>query len=789
MKSVQMMLAVACALAAACAGAETTAQIEKKAAREFELENFAESQKLYRQAAEQRLKEVSAFQVKPKDDFEILSADELDDETDITGSADARLTDALAENYIWAATDFEKGAKPKRCDECLKLAEGVKGVSKKVQDELAALRKFIAENRDATEHEPPPPKKERPAFKRPTGKVAERTYRNLETFPKDEAATASPKTLADMGVKEKQTLIAGEIDWDPENATECVEEALASGATTVIFEDRGSPWYVQYIRPRSNQRLVFKKGVRVYMDKVSCQNCDKGAILQIRGVKNVIVEGEGAPGDVVIAKFPDKASRRKWQPEEGGNGIYVDSGRNIVIRNLTSSWNSCDGIGISGWHSGTSEDVWIENCVFANNYRQGMSVLNCAGLYCRNVSFLDTIGGEPMCGVDLEPCYDGVEATSECYFYDCTFGGNIGGAINWSAGGSYPVTALMKRCKFLPSPTLHQICVNARWWRAQMCNVRQPGKLVFEDCDMTINPATRPFTINNANAFDIDIRNFRVKNAGPRRKDRPETACSTIFFNLQGAFRRWGYDPIYDFANEGRIRVEGLTVDGFGDVKPVCIYDQNGSYSVTNLSGTATVDGKAWDLSQFYYNAPEVGWGIIPKFDPKDYLPPKATAADTPEELPVSFDLNWRGPWFDPKLEYRALYFEDGEWKMKLIRDNVRELGLEKLPVAYYCRSEDPRFKMKAREKDKPFTLYFEVPAGGKPFKLKFAGEAVVRNEKGETVAAFEKWKGRYRTCTPTSEDAAIWSITVTSGSSTLWFFPPLSGIVAENPDWLPRHD
>lgn len=773
-------------LLAACAGAETTAQLEARAEREVEI-NFSKSQKLFCEAGERRLKEAASFETK-KDDFEIVSEDELDDELGMNGAADARQRDGLAESYISAASDFEKGAKPKRCDECVKKAEAVKDVSKAVLGKLQALREFIARNRDASEHEPPPPKAERPPFKRPSGKLAERTYASLETFPMDEAATAAPKTLADMGVKAKQTLIAGEIDWNAENATECVEEALASGATTVIFEDRGSPWYVQYIRPRSNQRLVFKKGVRVYMDKVSCQNNDKGAILQITGVKNVIVEGEGAPGDVVIAKFPDQASRRKWQPEEGGNGIYIDSGRNIVIRNLTSCWNSCDGIGIAGWKSGTSEDIWIENCVFANNYRQGMSVLNCAGLYCRNVSFLDTTGGEPMCGVDLEPCYDGVEMTTDCYFYDCTFGGNVGGAINWSAGGAYPVTALMKRCKFLTAPTPHQICINARWWRAQASNVRQPGKLVFEDCDMAVNTSSRPFAINNANAFDVDIRNFRVKSVGPRQPDRPETGGSPILFSLKGAFRRWGHDPIYDFANEGRVRVEGLSVEGFGDVKPVGFYDENGSYSVTNISGTATVDGKAWDLSQFFYNAPEIGWGIIPKFDPKDYLPPKATAPDTPDRLPVAFDLDWHGPWFDPKPEYRALYFEDGQWKMKLVRENVRELGLEKLPVAYYCRGEDSRFKLAAKKKDAPFTVYFEVPAGGRPCTLKFRGDAVVRNAKGETVGEFMRWKRKYLTFTPTSSSAEIWSLTVTSGYGTVWFFPPMSGIIAENPDCLPRH-
>ena len=59
-----------------------------------------------------------------------------------------------------------------------------------------------------------------------------------------------------MGVKETHTAIAGELDWDPEDATACIREAIESGATTIILEDRGSPWYVQTIKPKSNQRIV-----------------------------------------------------------------------------------------------------------------------------------------------------------------------------------------------------------------------------------------------------------------------------------------------------------------------------------------------------------------------------------------------------------------------------------------------------------------------------------------------------------------------------------------------------
>ena len=830
--------------------AETSVQLEEKADREFELQSFNKAQELYRQAGEQRLVEAKIYEPKKASDDLEISIDDDDDLAlpDAKGGTDTKQLDAYAGNYIRAAYDFEKGAKPRRCDECLKKAADVRGVSKKTADELAKLRAFLAERRDPTEHEPPPPKprvyfrklnelvakaegmsapKAAPkaiaaawsevgyeaflhhredVMRRAVDEIAKvkckpsnmafrwvealKRYDNLKTFPKAESETVAPKTLADMGVKEKQTLVAGELDWDAENATKCVEEALASGATTVIFEDRGSPWYVQYIRPRSNQRLVFRKGVRMYMDRVSCQNNYKGALVQLKDVQNVILEGEGAPGDVIISKFPDKASRAKWQNEEGGSGFSVKSCRNVVIRNLTSSWNSCDGIGIGGGLSngGPTIDLWIENVVFANNYRQGMSACDVAGLYCRNVSFRDTVGGEPMCGIDFEQNYD-IEATCDCYFYDCTFCWNVGGAVNWSAGGYFPVTAHLKRCTFLPAPTQHQIGLGARDWSSVADNMRAPAKLVFEDCEMKTHTGSRPFSIRNSNSYDIDIRGFRIKDIGPHKPGKEEKGGAPIVFSLQQNLRRWGRDPVYDFErNEGRIRIEGLVVEGFGDPRPIGFYDECGTYSVTNISGEATVNGKRWDLSQFFYNAPEKGWGLIPKFEPGDYLPPRATSADTPDEAPVAFDLDWRGPWWDPAPEYRALYFQDGAWKVKLIGDNVRELGLEKLPVAYYCRSADSRFRMRGKKKDRPYTVYFELPAGGKPCTLKFRGNGFVKNAKGETVGEFKRWGNKYVTCTPASDASEVWSVTSTSQWCTVWFFAPMSGIIAENPDFLPRH-
>ena len=148
----------------------------------------------------------------------------------------------------------------------------------------------------------------------------------------------------------------------------------------------------------------------------------------------------------------------------------------------------------------------------------------------------------------------------------------------------------------------------------------------------------------------------------------------------------------------------------------------------------------------------------------------------------------WNGQWFEAPVEYRAIYADGGQWKMKKIQMGQRELELEGKPVAYYFRSSDSQFKA-CSFGNKPFTLYFEVPGGKKDCMLKLiSGCGELRNAKGETVKTF-KWErsSQYVTCRTEGDASEVWSLHVTSEGLKLKFFAPFNGIVAEDPSCLPR--
>ncbi len=844
-------ISFAALIAAVAAGAMafTSADIEREAGKKQELEGRAAAAPEFRKAAELRVAEAKTlFPEKAADDLSLDEMVEVGEEADIIAGAnkalDARESDARALHYLSTAVDFDYGGLPVVADAWLSRALSMAGISADTKSKIEKTKARIDKERDPTEYDPKPyvatPRfkrrddiraqidaastpdrlaelwsqygnacffcfdpdglreardkiaalKKKPSNNAPMWLRAIRAYDGLKVFPRPETETASPKDLAAMGVKETHTAIAGELDWDPEDATACIREAIESGATTIILEDRGSPWYVQTIKPKSNQRIVLKKGVKILMDKVSAQLKSGAPMFDVSGVHNVIIEGEGGPEDVYVGKFASLAERNAKSKDYGGNGIVFSGASNIVVRNITFGANTMDGVLLAG-NMGDTQDIYLENLVLRDNYRQAMSILNVLGLYCRNVSFLDTNGGDPMCGIDYESDFES-QATSETYFYDCTFGNNAGAAINFSQSSYYPVTALFRRCKFLPSRNYEQITIFPRCGVYMGQNAKAPSKIVFDDCDVETPWGNAPVTIANSTLFDVEFHNFRVKEANrDNRKDWPNPP---VRIELNREYRYYFNWKDWDVANEGSLLFDNFTVDGYDGAPPLRIRDHTGGYSVPNISGTMVMNGKTIDMSTYAYKAPETAMGLveIPKFDPADYIPPaKDVKADTPAAIPVSFGLLWPKTWFSPEPTYRVLYAEDGEWKMKRFLPGTVETDLAGKPVAYYCRGTESKAVVGSRKKGEPATVYFEVPAGDGECVVKvIAGDSTLRNPAGETVGE-TKWLdlllcAHYFKIPRKPDKSEVWSLSFpTSGSFK--FFAPMNGVFAESPEALPR--
>ena len=835
------MLLVFCTLAVLSIAGETAVELEAKAEEKKAADSIEAAQALLSSAGERRLKDAAVIlPSKPTDELS-LDADASDDElTPDGGAADTRTYDGAVRNYLQAARDFEDAGRPRSADDALGRAEKLTGASAAVKKEASELRKEFEQARTAGE---PPDKvwkrravtdcdlaiREVEAAKAEKkvspakvaacwDKVAMRALREFRVddlrkadaamkdlpekaapdlgiwrpavaaydrfaaFPRPEEELATPRDLAALGVKDMRTVVAGELDWDAEDATACVEEALASGATTVVFENRGSPWYVRTIRPRSGQRLVFKKGVKILKDRVSRQNGDVSDVILIKNVANVILEGEGGADDVFIGTYADVADKRQNCKKEGGSALTLDGARGIVVRNLTLGCASCDGITFTG--VGTpNRDVWLENVNLRDNYRLAMSGSNVFGLCCRRVSFTGTSGGSVGCGIDFEPTYE-IQANADMYFLDCRFADNDVSAVNFSSSSYYPVSALFRRCMFEGERGGYGIVIFARPDPYYFARVKAPGKVVFEDCVQRIGGQKRPVYISNTCLFDIVFRNHRLIETEPHAKQ----AGAPVFFNLL-----WESRHTMDYATfpdelQGSLLLDGFHVTGFeGAPRFRSVNDGTGWYPVPHVSGWVEWKGERRDAAQYAYAAPERSMNLveIPRFDPADYEPPAAPAKRLAGLLPEAFAFDWRVNWFDTPPAYYVLHPQDGRWQVRRIPRGLREPMDVNAPVAYYCRSSDSVARLLPRTSGKETVVYFEVPSGKEVSTIKVVGGSpTLKDAAGNAVVRPEG--SRYFRFASASGKPEVWSISFNSRTA-IKFFAPLNGIFAESPDALPR--
>lgn len=120
---------------------------------------------------------------------------------------------------------------------------------------------------------------------------------------------------------------------------------------------------------------------------------------------------------------------------EWGHCIMMQGCQNIVIKNsvLKQAWG--DGIGMTTYDGDTMEgvecqNILIDGCVFDDNRRLGVAVIDCSGLTIRECVIKNTRGTNPQCGIDFEPNDDSRQRCHNCIVESCYFEANSGGDIH-----------------------------------------------------------------------------------------------------------------------------------------------------------------------------------------------------------------------------------------------------------------------------------------------------------------------------------------------------------------------
>lgn len=600
-----------------------------------------------------------------------------------------------------------------------------------------------------------------------------RMFEDIKTFPRDVATIEFPKE--NIWVRGKKTVHAKDYGWNATDATACLQKALDDKADIVIVDKMESPWLVTGVKVPSNKTVIFEKGVRVHATEAEQRSNSRTVLIGLTGgTDNQALIGRE---DVVIGKYPDAATRDRYVTQEGGTGIYLEGAKNVLIRDLTVSECGCDGITLGGCHR-MNGNVYIENVTLDHNARQAMSMCNGCDVYMKNVKFVNTRGAQPMAGIDFEPSIQEVEATCNVYLIGCTFENNLGGNIVFSESSTYPVTVLFKDCD-IGAHDYGAIRIAALCGLYQGNGTDAPSDIVFDGCDIKGVSWCPPVTISGANLFHLTFRNCAVTEVRGN-----SNGTSPFLFEMNREY----YNPVRDdrtwYQKEGSIAFDGTKVTGWKGAEPFAFVDKTGHYSVKNIFGKLTMNGKSCDMTKFSYAAPDFQFRE-PVADnlPASSLRPPAEARPSKGVEGVTF--RGRAPWWVGDLKYEVFAPAAGGYASQTVKHDAAAALVRRSGAAFRTRCSDGLFRL-----DSPSTVYFEVPAGkGEAvFKVVEVGQAeFFRGTKVVEQLNARSFKDGYAYVrVKQGPSPAVYGLRATRGPLVFKFFEPYSGIVAADPAAIP---
>ena len=223
---------------------------------------------------------------------------------------------------------------------------------------------------------------------------------------------------------EGQLKVANAAWWgfDDKDSTNALQSAINSGAEKVIVPFMGYDWAVRPIYLASDQEIYFEPGVVIIAKKGQFKN-NHDSVFRANNKKNITLSGYGA---AIRMHKEDYRDPNNYEKGEWRMGIYLVSCSNIKVLGLTIADTGGDGIYLGeNRNPAYNEDILIKDCVFDNNYRQGISIIGAKNFLVENCVFKNTSGTAPGDGIDFEP-NNFVNKLTNCTIRNCTFENNEG---------------------------------------------------------------------------------------------------------------------------------------------------------------------------------------------------------------------------------------------------------------------------------------------------------------------------------------------------------------------------
>ena len=260
------------------------------------------------------------------------------------------------------------------------------------------------------------------------------------------------------------------------DSTYAIKSAINSGAAKVIIPYIGIDWIITPLSLRSNLELTIENGVVVSAKKGDFHNTGD-CMFKAKNCSNIKIIGYGA----IIKMQKDDYVSSDYKHGQWRTGINLSGCNNITISGLEIKETGGDGIYIGpGKLLTPSSNIFVSDCKFYNNYRQGISVISVNKLRIDNCIFQNTQGQSPEGGIDLEPNSE-TDQLNNIVISNCQSIGN--------AGAGYIVSVLNLTEKTDPISILFYNCLSdgCKYGLMVFSNkINGPSGLIeFRNCSIT----------------------------------------------------------------------------------------------------------------------------------------------------------------------------------------------------------------------------------------------------------------------------------------------------------------
>ncbi len=240
---------------------------------------------------------------------------------------------------------------------------------------------------------------------------------------------------------------ASSFGFDPADATECVQQAIASGAATVVIDNVDREWLVRPITLRSDLEIVLEDGV-VVRAKPGEYKGRTDSVFKGTGIRNITIRG--GKNSVITMNKADYQDASQYAPAEWRHTISLHGCTGITIRDLTLTNSGGDSVYLgAGAGQSHCRDIVYENLTMLGHHRAAGGVISAVNMVVRRCRFVGTRGTPPEEGFGFEPNHPD-QPLQNILLEDCEMTGNHGYGsyiyTSQSSGATPPLSITYRNC-------------------------------------------------------------------------------------------------------------------------------------------------------------------------------------------------------------------------------------------------------------------------------------------------------------------------------------------------------